>query len=140
MLNCTIVFNIKTNILIFWFILLLLLFFYNSVTKAIYAPKCMVTLRDFWILQGCISFLFKKLEHSISIEVHAKSLRSCPTLCNPMSTGFSRAYWSGLPCPPPGDVPNPGIKHWSPVSPTVAGRSFTLYHLGSPEGISLYVN
>ena len=31
--------------------------------------------------------------------------------------GFSRQeYWSGLPCPPPGDLPNPGIKshllHW----------------------------
>ena len=30
----------------------------------------------------------------------------------PLSMGFSRQeYWSGLPCPPPGDLPNPGIKH-----------------------------
>ena len=29
----------------------------------------------------------------------------------PLSVGFSRQeYWSGLPCPPPGDLPNPGIK------------------------------
>ena len=29
----------------------------------------------------------------------------------PLSIGFSRQeYWSGLPCPPPGDFPNPGIK------------------------------
>ena len=29
----------------------------------------------------------------------------------PLSTGFSRQeYWSGLPCPPPGDLPNSGIK------------------------------
>ena len=29
----------------------------------------------------------------------------------PLSMGFSRQeYWSGLPCPPPGDLPNPGIK------------------------------
>ena len=29
--------------------------------------------------------------------------------------GFSRQeYWSDLPCPPPGDLPNPGIKPWSP--------------------------
>ena len=29
----------------------------------------------------------------------------------PLSLGFSRQeYWSGLPCPPPGDLPNPGIK------------------------------
>ena len=38
----------------------------------------------------------------------------------PLPMGFSRQeYWSGLPCPPPGDLPNPGIKptfltllHW----------------------------
>ena len=28
-----------------------------------------------------------------------------------LSMGFSRLeYWSGLPCPPPGDLPNPGIE------------------------------
>ena len=35
----------------------------------------------------------------------------------PLSMGFSRQeYWSGLPCPPPGDLPNSGIKPSSPVS------------------------
>ena len=35
--------------------------------------------------------------------------------------GFSRQeYWSGLPCPPPGDLPNPGIK---PRSPTLQADS-----------------
>ena len=34
----------------------------------------------------------------------------------PYSMGFSRQeYWSGLPCPPPGDLPNPGIKPRSPI-------------------------
>ena len=34
--------------------------------------------------------------------------------------GFSRQeYWSGLPFPPPGDLPNPGIKSTSPVSPAL---------------------
>ena len=29
----------------------------------------------------------------------------------PLSMGFSRQeYWSGLPCPPPGDLPDPAIK------------------------------
>ena len=33
----------------------------------------------------------------------------------PLSIGFSRQeYWIGLPCPPPGDLPNPGIKSRSP--------------------------
>ena len=34
----------------------------------------------------------------------------------PLSMGFSRQeYWSGLPCPPPGDLPNPGIEQGSPA-------------------------
>ena len=34
----------------------------------------------------------------------------------PLSTGFSRQeYWNGLPCPPPGDLPNPGIEPRSPA-------------------------
>ena len=34
----------------------------------------------------------------------------------PLSMGFSRQeYWSGLPFPPPGDLPDPGIKPGSPV-------------------------
>ena len=34
----------------------------------------------------------------------------------PLSMGFSRQeYWSGLPCPPPGDLPSPGIEPRSPA-------------------------
>ena len=44
----------------------------------------------------------------------------------PLFTGFSRQeYWSGLPCPPPGDLPNPGIKPASLKSPALAGEVFT---------------
>ena len=44
--------------------------------------------------------------------------RSCVTLEASLSMGFSRQeYWSGLPFPPPGDLPNPGIEPVSPVSP-----------------------
>ena len=44
----------------------------------------------------------------------------------PLSTGFSRQEdWSGLPCPPPGDLPNLGIKPTSPTSPALTGRFFT---------------
>ena len=40
--------------------------------------------------------------------------------------GFSRQeYWSGLPCPPPGDLPNPGIEPMSLMSPALAGQFFT---------------
>ena len=44
----------------------------------------------------------------------------------PLSMGFSRQeYWSKLPFPSPGDLPNPGTKPASPVSPALAGGFFT---------------
>ena len=44
----------------------------------------------------------------------------------PLSMGFSRQeYWSGLPCPPPGDLPAPGKEPVSLTSPALAGRFFT---------------
>ena len=44
--------------------------------------------------------------------------------------GFSRQeYWSGLPFPSPGDLPDPGIE---PVSPALAGRFFTTGSPGKP--------
>ena len=45
-----------------------------------------------------------------------------------LSIGFSRQkYWSGLPCPTPGDLPDPGpgIKPESLMSPALAGEFFT---------------
>ena len=45
----------------------------------------------------------------------------------PLSMGFSRQeYWSGLPCPPPGDIPNPGIKPASYLS-CIAGGIITTW-------------
>ena len=44
----------------------------------------------------------------------------------PLSMGFSRQeYWSGLPFPIPGDLPDTGIESASPVSPALAGGFFT---------------
>ena len=40
--------------------------------------------------------------------------------------GFSRhEHWSGLPCPPPGDLPNPGNELMSLIPPVLAGGFFT---------------
>ena len=53
----------------------------------------------------------------------------------PLSMGFSRqGYWSGLPFPPPGDLPDNKMKPMSPASLALVGGSFTLSHLGSPAG------
>ena len=44
----------------------------------------------------------------------------------PLTMEFTRQeYWSGLPCPPPGDLPDPGIKHMSPKSPALQVDSLT---------------
>jgi len=44
----------------------------------------------------------------------------------PLSIGVSmQEYWSGLPYPPPGNLPDPGIKPVSLMSPVLAGRFFT---------------
>ena len=62
-----------------------------------------------------------------------KSLESCLTetlwavTCQaPLSVGLSRQeYWNGLPCPPPGDLPYPGIEPPSLMSPALADGFFT---------------
>ena len=59
---------------------------------------------------------------------HFSCVRLFPTLWTvarqaPLSMGFSRQEcWSGLPCPPPGNLPNPGIK---PASLTSANSFYT---------------
>ena len=52
----------------------------------------------------------------------------------PLSMEFSRPeYWSGLPCPPPGDLLNPGIE---PMSPASEADYLPLSHQGRPvEGL-----
>ena len=51
----------------------------------------------------------------------------------PLSMGFSRQeYWSGFPCPPPGDLPDPGIELMSPESPALQVDSLPLSQEGSP--------
>ena len=67
----------------------------------------------------------------------------CQTLCDPMNCsplGSSvhwdsprQEYWSGLPCPPPGDLLNPGIEPWSPTLQvgffTVWAIWYCIYHV-----------
>ena len=68
------------------------------------------------------------------ICMHAKLLHLCPTPCDPMDQSppgssvhgiLHGQYWSGLPNPPPGDLPYPGIEPASLTSPALAGRLFT---------------
>ena len=71
--------------------------------------------------------------------MHAKSLQSYLTLFDPMdcsppvpwSIEFSRQeYWSGLPFPSPGDLPDPGIE---PRSPALQADTLTSEPPGKPK-------
>ena len=57
----------------------------------------------------------------------------------PLFMGFSRQeYWSGLPCPSPGDLPNPGIK---PESPALREDSLLSEPPGkSPSGVYIHLD
>ena len=52
----------------------------------------------------------------------------------PLSMGFPRQeYWSGLPFPPPWDLPNLGIELTSPVAPALQGDSLPHEPSGKPN-------
>ena len=82
-----------------------------------------------WTTRDIPPLSFFKLKDAC---VHAKSLLSCLTLCNPVDCsplgflvhGIIQAR-SGLPCPPPGDLPDPGIKPMSLMSPALSGGFFS---------------
>ena len=70
---------------------------------------------------------------AVAVLSHFSLVQLCATLWTvalqaPLSMGFSRQeYWSGLPCPPPGDLPNPGMEPASLLSPILAGVFFFVH-------------
>ena len=98
-----------------------------------------IHIQCFFYIYRDIFFSFVKLYSwlfwPVSSYKQAKLLQFCSILCNPMdcvahqaplSLGFSRQeYWSGLPCPPPGVLPDTGIEIVSLAAPALAGGSFT---------------
>ena len=89
---------------------------------------------------GGVAFPSSLLAVCVFCVLVAQSCPSCPTLCDPMdctahqallSMGFSRqGYWSGLPLPSPGDLPNPGIELGSPA---LQANALPSELLGKPE-------
>ena len=52
----------------------------------------------------------------------------------PLSIGFCRQeHWSGLSCPPPGDLPDTGIEPASPAASALQADSLPLSHQENPE-------
>ena len=93
------------------------------------------SLYGFVILQLCLKhFPIPKVikitsvfSHSV-VSLRPHELQPIKLLC---PWEFSRQeYWSGLPCPPPGDLPNPGIK---PRSPTLQVDSLPSEPKGNPR-------
>ena len=72
--------------------------------------------------------------------MHARSLQSCPTLCDAMDCsppgssvhGFLQARVLMMPCPPPGNLPDPGTGLASLLSHALAGGSLPLAPPGKP--------
>ena len=72
-------------------------------------------------------------------SVMSNSLTPLTVPCQaPLSMGFSRQeYWSGLPCPPPGHLPNPGIE---PRYPALQADSLPSEPPGKPNNMVYYIN
>ena len=81
-------------------------------------------------------------EYMLSLFSHVRLFVTLWTVAHqaPLSMGFSRQeYWSGLPCPPPGDLSDPGIEPESPVAPALMVDSLPLSHQGSPSSLVVYL-
>ena len=75
----------------------------------------------------CLSFFIDKIPCMLSRSVMSNSLGPFRLLAHQasLSMGFSRQeYWSGLPFPPPGDLPDPGTEPVSPACPVLASGYF----------------
>ena len=76
----------------------------------------------------------------LSFSVVSDSTTPWTVACQaPLSIGFPRQeYWSGLPFPSPGDLPDPGIKPESLAPPPLAGGFFTTEPLWKPKRTSFF--
>ena len=96
---------------------------HSLILNLIFTPSIPFSLFTFLVLPSTY-YCACMLSHLSCVQLFA-------TLCTvalqaPLSMGFSRQeYWSGLPCPSPGDHPHSGIEPLSPRSPALAGRFFT---------------
>ena len=70
----------------------------------------------------------------INVLIHCSHVQCLATLWTvtrqtaPSMRFFRQEYWSGLPCPPPGDLHDPGIKLLIPAAPTLQMDSLPLNH------------
>ena len=88
-------------------------------------PLSLLLPRSFWIpIQPAVKITVCVC---VSLSVLSDSFNLVDDVCQaPLSMGFSRQeYWSGLPFPPPGNLPDQGIEPKSLMSPALAAVFFT---------------
>ena len=96
--------------------------------KAVYFIRSKSSLRLRLKVCTCMLSCFSRVQLYVTLWTVARQV--------PLSMGFSRQEsWSGLPCPPPGDFPNPGIEPLSLMSPALQVNSLPLAPPGKPKRI-----
>ena len=95
-------------------------------------------MEPFLLLLFCVSVCVCALSHFSCVQIF---VTSC-TLARqaPLSMGFSRQeHWSGFLCPPPGDLPDPGIEPMSLMSPALAFQLLLLEVISSCNSVDFIV-
>ena len=86
--------------------------------EVVYSWNKLIFRKSYNAVRGCIPSCFSHVRLFATPWTVARQA--------PLSVGFSRQeYWRGLPCPPPGDLTDPGIK---PMSPALQAASLPLSH------------
>ena len=106
-----------------------------------------VQYNNFLILKTTIQSDWEKPSFTNGYYVRAQSLSYIQVFVIPWAVAlldllsmkfFRQEYWSGLPSPPLGSLPDPGIEPTSPVSPALADGFFTTVPPGKPMNINLF--
>ena len=115
----------------------------DSLEKTVMLGKIEGRRRREWQRMRCLDGITDSTGHefeqtpSVLVLSHVQLFATPMTVAHraPLSMGFSRQeYWSGLPCPSPGDLPDPGIK---PGSPTLQMDSLPSEPPGKPLMLSV---
>ena len=117
--------------LLFFLLSLYYHLFQNGIELETYRLQCTLFRLTSFTYRQVFVFVFLWFDNLCMCAQSLSIVQLCATLwtvaCQvPLSMEFFRQEnWSGLPCPPPGDLPDPGIELGSLTSPSLVGRFFT---------------
>ena len=103
----------------------------HDFTELLHLQFCTVRVDSFVPVHLCVLSCFSRVHHFATPWTAARQA---------LSMGFSRQeYWRGLPCPPPGDLPNPGIELESLMSSALARGFFFFFLTTSATWVTLSI-